>query len=64
MFGLIETKEINLVKKDLTSFSDLQSNKKYHKFIKEQRKLIYGDKVKFDENFLRGWTFNIFFRSR
>ena len=44
------TKEINLVKKDLTSFSELQSNQKYHQFIKEQRKLIYGNKTKFDEN--------------
>ena len=44
------TKEINLVKNDLTSFSDLQSNQKYHQFIKDQRKLIYGDKVKFDED--------------
>ena len=43
------TKEINLVKKDLTSFSELQSNQKYHQFIKEQRKLIYGNKTKFDE---------------
>ena len=44
------TKEINLVKKDLTSFSELQSNQKYHQFIKEQRKIIYGNKTKFDEN--------------
>lgn len=44
------TKEINLVKKDLTSFSDLQSNQKYHQFINDQRKLIYGNKTKFDEN--------------
>jgi hypothetical protein len=44
------TSEINLVKKDLTSFSELKSNQKYHQFIKEQRKLIYGDKVKFDED--------------
>jgi hypothetical protein len=44
------TKEINLVKKDLTSFSELKSNQKYHQFIKEQRKLIYGNKVKFDED--------------
>ncbi len=39
-----------LVKKDLTSFSELKSNQKYHQFIKKQRKLIYGDKVKFDED--------------
>ena len=44
------TKEINLVKKDLTSFSELKSNQKYHQFIKEQRKLIYGNKIKFDED--------------
>ena len=44
------TSEINLVKKDLTSFSELKSNQKYHQFIKKQRKLIYGDKVKFDED--------------
>jgi hypothetical protein len=44
------TSEINLVKKDLTSFSELKSNQKYHQFIKEQRKLIYGNKVKFDED--------------
>ena len=44
------TKEINLVKKDLTSFSELKSNQKYHQFIKEQKKLIYGNKVKFDED--------------
>jgi hypothetical protein len=44
------TKEINLVKKDLTSFSNLLSNQKYHQFIKEQRKLIYGNKTNFDEN--------------
>ena len=44
------TSEINLVKKDLTSFAELKSNQKYHQFIKEQRKLIYGDKVKFDED--------------
>jgi hypothetical protein len=44
------TSEINLVKKDLTSFSELKSNQKYHEFIKEQKKLIYGDKVKFDED--------------
>jgi hypothetical protein len=42
------TSEINLVKKDLTSFSELKSNQKYHQFIKEQRKLIYGNKIKFD----------------
>ena len=47
---LILTSEINLVKKDLTSFSELKSNQKYHQFIKEQRKLIYGNKVKFDED--------------
>jgi hypothetical protein len=44
------TSEINLVKKDLTSFSELKSNQKYHQFIKEQRKLIYSNKVKFDED--------------
>ncbi len=44
------TSEINLVKKDLTSFAELKSNQKYYQFIKEQRKLIYGDKVKFDED--------------
>ena len=44
------TSEINLVKKDLTSFSELKSNQKYHQFIKEQRKLIYGDKIKFNED--------------
>jgi len=46
------TKEINLVKKDLTSFSELKSNQKYHQFIKEQRKLIYGNKIKFDEDII------------
>jgi hypothetical protein len=42
--------EINKVKKDLTSFNELESDKKYHKWILEQRKLIYGNKIKFDEN--------------
>ena len=44
------TQEINKVKKDLTSFNELESDKKYHKWILEQRKLIYGNKTKFDEN--------------
>lgn len=43
-------KEINLVKNDLSSLGELKSNQKYHQFIKEQRKLIYGNKVKFDED--------------
>jgi len=33
-----------------SNFSELQSNQKYHQFIKEQRKLIYGNKTKFDKN--------------
>ena len=44
------TSEINKVKKDLTSFSDLTSNVKYHEFITKQRKLIYGNKTEFLEN--------------
>ena len=43
------TKEINLVKRDFTSFSEMKSNEKYHSFIKEQQKLIYGNKTSFDE---------------
>jgi hypothetical protein len=44
------TQEINKVKKDLTCFNELESDKKYHKWILEQRKLIYGNKTKFEEN--------------
>jgi predicted metallopeptidase len=44
------TQEINKVKKDLTSFNELESDKKYHKWILEQRKLIYQDKTKFEED--------------
>lgn len=44
------TQEINKVKKDLTSFNELESDKKYHKWILEQRKLIYGLKSKFEED--------------
>jgi hypothetical protein len=42
--------EINKVKKDLTSFNKLESDEKYHKWILEQRKLIYQSKIKFDED--------------
>ena len=44
------TQEINKVKKDLTSFNELESDKKYHKWILEQRKLIYKSKTKFEED--------------
>jgi len=44
------TQEINKVKKDLTSFNELESDKKYHKWILEQRKLIYQSKTKFEED--------------
>jgi len=44
------TQEINKVKKDLTSFNELESDKKYHKWILEQRKLIYGNKKEFEED--------------
>jgi len=44
------TQEINKVKKDLTSFNELESDKKYHKWILEQRKLIYGNKTKFEKD--------------
>jgi len=44
------TQEINKVKKDLTSFNELESDKKYHKWILEQRKLIYQSKIKFEED--------------
>ena len=44
------TQEINIVKKDLTSFSELESDKKYHKWILEQRKLIYRNKNEFEED--------------
>ena len=44
------TQEINKVKKDLTSFNELESDKKYHKWILEQRKLIYGTKTEFEED--------------
>jgi hypothetical protein len=44
------TDEINKVKKDLTSFNELESIKKYHKWIKEQRKLIYNNKTKFEND--------------
>lgn len=43
-------KEINLVKKDLTTLEELKSDKKYHKWIIEQRKVIYGNKINFEEN--------------
>ena len=42
--------EINKVKKDLTSFNELESDKKYHKWILEQRKLIYRNKTEFEED--------------
>jgi hypothetical protein len=42
--------EINKVKKDLTSFNELTSDTKYHKWILEQRKLIYCNKNKFEED--------------
>ena len=42
--------EINKVKKDLTSFNELESDKKYHKWILEQRKLIYQTKTEFEED--------------
>jgi hypothetical protein len=42
--------EINKIKKDLTSFKELESDQKYHKWILEQKKLIYGNKTKFDED--------------
>ena len=42
--------EINKVKKDLTSFNELKSDTKYHKWILEQRKLIYCNKNKFEED--------------
>ena len=44
------TQEINKVKKDLISFNELESDKKYHKWILEQRKLIYGTKTEFEED--------------
>ena len=44
------TQEINKVKKDLTSFNELTSDKKYHKWILEQRKLIYQTKTEFEED--------------
>jgi len=44
------TQEINKVKKDLTSFNELESDKKYHKWILEQRKLIYQTKTEFEED--------------
>ena len=44
------TQEINKVKKDLTSFNELESDKKYHKWILEQRKLIYVNKKEFEED--------------
>jgi len=44
------TQEINKVKKDLTSFNELESDKKYHKWILEKKKLIYGTKTEFEEN--------------
>ncbi len=42
--------EINKIKKDLTSFNELTSDTKYHKWILEQRKLIYQTKIKFEED--------------
>lgn len=42
--------EINKVKKDLTNFDKLTSNPKYHKWILEQRKLIYENKKEFEED--------------
>jgi hypothetical protein len=44
------TQEINKIKKDLMSFNELESDKKYHKWILEQRKLIYENKTKFEED--------------
>jgi len=44
------TQEINKVKKDLTNFNELESDKKYHKWILEQRKLIYRNKNEFEED--------------
>lgn len=43
-------KEIRVVKNDLLSLEKPKSNKKYHKWIKEQRKLILPDKNKFDKD--------------
>ncbi len=42
--------EINKIKNDLTSFNELTSDAKYHKWILEQRKLIFGTKTDFEEN--------------
>ena len=42
--------DINKVKKDLVSFDTLTSNKKYHKWIMEQRIKLFPNKIKFEEN--------------
>jgi len=38
--------EINLIKKDMMSFKKRKSDPKYHKWIKEKRKKIYGEKTR------------------
>lgn len=42
--------EFKLIKKDLLSFGELNSLKKYHKWIKEQRKYILPNKKSFDKD--------------
>lgn len=42
--------EINKIKKDLITFGDLTSDKKYHKWIKEQKIKIFPNKKEFQEN--------------
>jgi len=44
-------KEFRDVKNDILSFSnELKSNNKYHKWIKEQRKIIFGNKTSVDKD--------------
>lgn len=44
-------KEFRDVKNDVLSFSnELKSDKKYHKWIKEQRKIIFDNKTSFDKD--------------
>jgi hypothetical protein len=42
--------ELKKIKTDLINFNDFISNKKYHKWITEQKKFIIPNKKKFDKN--------------
>ena len=44
--------ELKKIKTDLINFNDFISNKKYHKWITEQKKFIIPNKKKFDKKII------------